>query len=220
MQQEQQPNAEILETDAQDTQAQENIEQPEDLENKEAQEGSEDEQKQSEEENPKVVPDKYNFDNIQMPDGITFDTALAEKFEPIAKKLNLSQEDANELVNMLAEHQHSQLANQQELIAEFKRQEIEASKIEYQKMMNADTEIGGGDKDKQNAYLDIADKGYTKFASQELMDTLQALGLDYHPSVIKHFYNLGKLVGNDSITKTNIPVGNAQNAADILYGQK
>ena len=79
-------------------------------------------------------------------------------------------------------------------------------------------EIGGGDKAKMNAYLDVADVGYNSFATPELKSVLSELHLDYHPAVIKLFHRLGKLCGNDSIAKTNAPTGTKQNAADILYG--
>ena len=164
------------------------------------------------------APEEYDFKSIEMPEGIRFDNALAEKFAPVAKKLNLSQDAANELVSMLAEHQKEQLGNQQELIAEFKRQELEATKIEYQKLLESDNEISGGGKEKYNAYLDVADKGYNSFASNELKGIIEQLGLQYHPIVIKHFHELGKLCGNDSIQKATIPTGEKQSAADILYG--
>lgn len=166
------------------------------------------------------APEEYDFKTIEMPEGIQFDNALADKFAPIAKKLNLSQEGANELVSLLAEHQKEQLGNQQELIAEFKRQELEATKIQYQKLLDSDNEISGGGKDKYNAYLDVADKGYNSFASDELKKVIEQLGLQYHPSVIKHFHKLGELCGNDTIQKSSIPAGEKQSAADILYGTK
>lgn len=164
------------------------------------------------------APDAYDFKSIELPEGIQFDNALADKFAPVAKELNLSQESANKLVNLLVEHQQSQLGNQKELIAAFKKQELEASVIEYQKMMNNDAEMGAGDKEKQNAFIDVADKGYNAFASDGLKNVLSQLGLVYHPEVIKHFHALGKLTGNDSIQQSTRPVDFNQRAADVLYG--
>ncbi len=165
------------------------------------------------------APENYDFKNLNLPEGIQFDNALAEKFATVGKKLNLSQDAANELVNMLVEHQKGQLGNQEQLIAEFKRQELETTKIEYQKLLNSDNEIGSN-KEAKEAYLDVADKGYSAFASKELQDVLAGLGLDYHPSVIKHFHKLGELCGNDSIQKPSMPVGSKQSAAEILYGER
>ena len=216
----QQPNAEILENVTSETDVQNQEAQSENLENEQAQ--IENQPKESEEqgENKEIygAPDAYDFKSIELPEGIQFDNALAQKFEPVAKELNLSQESANKLVNLLVEHQQSQLGNQKELIAAFKKQELEASVIEYQKMMNSDVEMGAGDKDKQNAYIDVADKGYNAFASEGLKNTLEQLGLIYHPEVIKHFHKLGKLTGNDSIQQSTRPAGASERPADVLYG--
>lgn len=216
----QQPNAEILENVTSETDVQNQEAQSENLENEQAQ--IENQSKESEEqgENKEIygAPDSYDFKSIELPEGIQFDNALAQKFEPVAKELNLSQESANKLVNLLVEHQQSQLGNQKEIIAAFKKQELEASVIEYQKMMNSDVEMGAGDKDKQNAYIDVADKGYNAFASEGLKNTLEQLGLIYHPEVIKHFHKLGKLTGNDSIQQSTRPAGASERPADVLYG--
>lgn len=164
------------------------------------------------------APEAYDFKDIQLPEGYKIDEALAAKFAPLGKELNLSQQSANKLANLLVEFQQSQLANADEKMAEFKRQEKAATQLSYEKMLNADKEIGGGDTAKMNAYIDIADVGYNSFASDELKSLLVDLGLDYHPAVIKHFHRLGKLCGNDKITKTNSPVGDALTPAQILYG--
>lgn len=164
------------------------------------------------------APENYDFKGLQLPEGFQIDEALAAKFAPIGKELNLSQQAANKLANLLVEVQQEQMADAPNKIAEYKRQEKEAVRLSYEKLLNTDKEIGGGDKTKMNAYLDVADVGYNSFATPELKSVLSDLHLDYHPAVIKLFYRLGKLCGNDSITRTNAPTGTKQNAADILYG--
>lgn len=164
------------------------------------------------------APENYDFKGLELPEGFQIDEALAAKFAPIGKELNLSQQSADKLANLLVEIQKEQLADAPNKFAEYKKQEQEAVKLSYEKLLNTDKEIGGGDKSKMNAYLDVADVGYNAFATPELKDVLSDLHLDYHPAVIKLFHRLGKLCGNDTITKTNTPTGTKQNAADILYG--
>lgn len=165
------------------------------------------------------VPENYDFKNLKMPDGFQFDEALAEKFAPVGKEIGLSQEQANKLANLFIEYQQAQLEDAPNKIAEFKRQEKEATKISYEKLLNDDKEIScNGDKAKMNAYLDVADIGYSNFATDELKGVFQELSLNYHPAVIKLFHRLGKLCGNDSISKTNSPVSAEKSAAEILYG--
>ena len=165
-----------------------------------------------------VVPETYDFKDLKMPEGIQLDEELAKEFTPIGKELNLTQQQANKLAECLANYQKKQLDSAPDKLAEYKKQESEATKLRYEKMLNTDKEIGGGDSAKMNAYLDTADIGYSNFASPELKGVFKELHLDYHPEVIKLFHKLGKLCGNDSITKAKAPVGTQQSAADILYG--
>ena len=165
------------------------------------------------------APENYDFKDVQLPEGFQIDEGIAKQFAPIGKELNLSQQSANKLAKLLVDIQQQQLADAPNKIAEFRKQEKEAVKLSYEKMLNTDKEINaGGDKAKMNAYLDVADKGYNAFADDELKGVFSDLHLNYHPAVIKFFHKLGKLTGNDTITKTNIPVGMKQDAADILYG--
>ena len=170
--------------------------------------------------NPEVygAPEAYDFKDVTLPDGWEFDNELAEKFAPIGKELNLSQQSANKLANLFIQAQQSNAAKFSEQFAELKKQESNATLLNYETLLNKDVEIGGGDKAKMNAYLDVADKGYSKFASPELQKVLQELHLDYHPAVIKHFHALAALTGNDSIFKPQAPVGTEKSAAEILYG--
>lgn len=187
-------------------------------ENDENLENQEENQVGAEEEKLNQAPESYDFKSIELPEGIQFDNELASKFEPIARELNLTQEDASKLVNMLVEHQKEQLGNQKEIIAEFKRQELEATKIEYQKMLETDKEISGKGKEYYDSYLNVAITGYKEFASEELMSVVEQHGLNLHPVVIKHFYRLGKLCGQDNIQISKNPAGEEKTAADILYG--
>ena len=85
-------------------------------------------------------------------------------------------------------------------------------------MLETDKEISGKGKEQYDAYLNLADKGYGAFASDELQNVISQYGLDYHPAVIKHFYRLGKLCGQDSVQNSQTPAGEKQSAAEILYG--
>lgn len=198
--------------------------------NSDEQDNSSDEQdKSSGEQNVQVdeqdngiygAPEVYDFKDLKMPEGFILDKDLAAKFEPLGKELNLSQQSANKLANLLVEYQQKEVESANEKIAEYKKQESALIKANYEKMLNEDEEIGGGNQTKMNAYIDVADVGYKEFASAELKAVLQELHLDYHPAVIKHFHRLAQLTGNDKITKTGSPAGVKQDIADIIYGSK
>lgn len=163
------------------------------------------------------APETYDFSKVNMPEGFKIDTVLADKFAPIGKELNLSQQAVDKLANFFVQYQQDKLATADEKIAEFRKQELNNAKLKYEQLLNNDKEIGAGDKAKMNAYIDVADVGYNSFASDELKDVLHNLHLDYHPAVIKHFYRLGKLCGNDKIMTSNTPAGTEMSAADIIY---
>ncbi len=163
------------------------------------------------------APETYDFKDLNYPDGIKMDEALAKEFAPLGKELNLSQQGANKLAQLLIEYQQKQLVDAPKKIAEFKKQEAVQTKLSYEKMLREDKEIGGGDETKMNAYIDVADVGYDNFASNDLKNLLHSLSLDFHPAVIKHFHRLGKLCGEDSIAKTG-QQKNDLTPAQILYG--
>ena len=164
------------------------------------------------------APDNYDYTNLKLPEGIKIDDSLAEEFSPIAKELNLSQQGVNKLCDFFAQYQQKSLEGADEKIAEFKKIEKAKTKAEYEKLLNTDKEIGGGDSDKMNSYLDTADIGYDAFATKELKAVLSEYSLDYHPAVIKLFYRLGKLCGQDKIIHSNTPSGSKVDAAEVLYG--
>ena len=167
------------------------------------------------------APEAYDFKGLNLPEGYTIDEELAAKFAPIGKELNLSQESANKLANLLVQSQQKMLSSVSQQFAEYKKQEQEAVNLGYEKLLNEDKEIsGGGDEAKRNAYLDVADVGYNNFATPALKSVLSKLHLDYHPDVIKLFHRLGKLCGSDKIIQSNKPVSATQNTADLIYGQK
>jgi hypothetical protein len=96
-------------------------------------------------------------------------------------------------------------------------QQVQQAKVaQYQQALNTDKEIGNGDRSKMNAYLDVADKGYTAFATDEVKQALAEVGLNYHPAIVKMFHRIGELVGDDKIYGTRSPVA-SQDPADILY---
>lgn len=157
-------------------------------------------------------PEQFDYKDIELPEGIRLDEELVKEFNPIAKKLNLSQSSANELVSLGVKLAQKQAGNLPAIM-----QQVQQAKVaQYQQALNTDKEIGNGDRSKMNAYLDVADKGYTAFATDEVKQALAEVGLNYHPAIVKMFHRIGELVGDDKIYGTRSPV-TSQDPADILY---
>lgn len=165
------------------------------------------------------APETYDFKEIEMPDGVEFSQELADKFSPIAKKLNLSQKGANEIVGIYLDILKEQHASAPEILEKYQADLQNAKTAQYEKMLNQDEEIGGGDEDKMNKYIDVANVGYKKFANESLQNLFKETGLRYHPEVVKLFHKLGKMSGDDKIDSFGSPVSN-ETPAQILYGNK
>ena len=160
------------------------------------------------------APETYDYTNIKLPDGYEYDKDMLKEFDALNKETNLSQAQANKYMEF-----GLKLAQKQSGSVPAILKQVQQAKItQYQQALNTDEEIGGGDKTKMNAYLDVADKGYTAFAGDDVKSALAEAGLNYHPAIIKMFHRIGKLIGDDKIYSPKTPSGTAYDAADILYG--
>lgn len=159
-------------------------------------------------------PEAYDYKDVKLPEGSQLDKEMLKEFDALNKETNLSQAQANKYMELGIKLAQKNAGNLPNLL-----QQVTQAKItQYQQALNTDKEICGGDKNKLNAYLDIADKGYTALASDGLKKVLAETGLNYHPEVIKLFHKLGERVGDDKVFNAKVPAGSQQDAADILYG--
>lgn len=104
-----------------------------------------------------------------------------EAFRPIAKELNLTQEQAQKLVDVQAHTaQRWQEAVQQHVVD---------TRLGWRESAQTDEEIGG---DKFAENLAIAKVGRDTFGNDALKALLDESGLGDHPEVIRFFYKVGK----------------------------
>ena len=161
------------------------------------------------------APENYDYKDIKLPEGYEYDKDMLKEFDALNKETNLSQAQANKYMEFGVKLAQKQAGN----IPEILKQVQQAKVTQYKQALNTDKEIGAGDKNKMNAYLDVADKGYSAFANDEVKAALADAGLNYHPAVIKMFHKIGELVGDDNIFAANKPKGTDNNdPAEILYG--
>ena len=159
------------------------------------------------------APETYDYKDVNIPEDLEYDKDMLKEFDALNKETNLSQAQANKYMQFgirLAQKYNADLPKVLE--------QVQQAKItQFKQAMNTDEEIGGGDKAKMAAYLDVADKGYVAFANDEVKAALADAGLNYHPAIIKMFHRIGELVGDDKIYQTKAPSG-TNDVADILYG--
>ncbi len=154
----------------------------------------------SEKENKPAAPEKYEF---TPPEGQELDANALAVFEPIAKELGLSQEQAQKLVDIYPQIQQQQAEAWSKQVAD------------WGEHVKADKEIGG---DKFNASVGAAQRALDQFGNTELREYLNASGLGNHPALVRFCAKVGKAMAEDTFVVPN--QGGQRSAADILYGKK
>lgn len=151
-------------------------------------------------ENPINAPDKYDF---KVSEGQQLDVTSVKAFEPIARELDLSNEQAQKLVDLYGAKIMPQVIKQQ---AEQWQQQIDS----WVKTVNDDQQLGSIES------INHAQKALEKFGSPDLKQYLNDTGLGNHPELIRVFANIGQAMAEDNMVTGN---NNGQiSAADVLFG--
>lgn len=137
---------------------------------------------------PAGAPEKYD---LKVPDGMTIDEAALAEFDPIARELNLSNEQAQKLADIYSKR-----------MAESSRQQQEQWKQTTEKWVDdvkADKELGG-----QNLETSIkhAQAALNKFGTPELRSQMDATGMGNHPELVRVFARIGKAMAEDTFVQS------------------
>lgn len=172
--------------------------------------GAEDEKGDDDKKPPAGAPEKY--EDFKLPDGQIIKPETLEGFVPIAKELNLSQDQAQKLVDFQSGILAADLKAQEDAFTENRKAWLETAR--------GDQEYGGA-KFKENKA--VATKAFQKFGSPELQKFFADAGLTSHPEVIRLFYRIGRLVGEDTHVPAAPGGGTKKKDGFIgtdLYGKK
>jgi hypothetical protein len=151
--------------------------------NKPAQDGKADEGKGG-------APEKYG--DFKLPEGVEVDKAMLEGFLPVAKELNLSQEQAQKLVDFQSQYVAHAAKAQQEA--------WDTMQADWVKAAKADKDIGGP---AFNDSVGFAAKAIKQFGTAELKAALDATGVGNHPEFIRVFAKIGKAMSEDKFHVSN-----------------
>lgn len=160
-------------------------------------------EKPAEEAKPEGAPEKY--EDFKLPEGVTVDAAAVESFTPIAKELNLSQEQAQKLVDYFAKVRGDEVQASVKAVADLRTGWVGTAK--------ADQEIGGA---KFTENLSVAKTALDKFGTPQLRDALNQTGLGDHPEVIRFFHRVGRALAEDKVV-TGSPGSQAKTLAERMY---
>lgn len=144
------------------------------------QQATEQKPEEGKKETPPGAPEKYEF---QAPDGTALDDAVVGAFSEVAKKHNLTQEQAQDI-----------LASVAPVIASRNAEAFSATVTGWAEETKADKEIGGA---ALNENLAIGKKALDAFGSDPLRTMLNDTGLGNHPEVIRFFVKVGKAISED-----------------------
>jgi hypothetical protein len=148
------------------------------------------------------------YEDFTVPDGMALDRDALESFTPVARELNLTQAQAQQLVDLYATQLNALKASQDEQVASLRKGWVESVK--------ADEEIGGA---AMNEKLAVAVKALDKFGTPQLRRILAESGLGDHPEMVRVFYRIGKAGAEDKIEsgEGSQPPPDQRSPAEILY---
>ncbi|WFW79192.1 peptidase [Citrobacter braakii] len=149
------------------------------------------------------APEKYDFKPAE---GQELDAAALEQFEPIARELNLTNEQAQKMVDLYGTKIMPMVQQQQ---AESWQKTTE----QWAADVKADKEIGG---DKLTGNLSAAQRALAQFGTPELKEYLEGTGLGNHPELVKAFIKIGKAMSEDGMVDGSNQ--GQRSAAEVLYG--
>lgn len=152
---------------------------------------------------PEGAPEKYEF---KAGEGVDLDTEALKDFEPVARHLNLTNEQAQKLVDAYPKI----LAGVQQRQADA----WQATTEQWAADVKVDKEIGG---DHLTENLSAAQRAFDQFGSPSLKEYLNTTGLGNHPDLVKAFVKIGKSMSEDGMV-TGKESGQ-RSAAEVLYGK-
>lgn len=158
---------------------------------------------EKEEQKPEGAPDKYEF---KAGEGVELDSGAMADFEPVARELNLTNEQAQKLVDVYPK-----------ILAGVQQRQVEAWQKQtegWAETVKADKEVGG---DKLTSNLSAAQRALDQFGTPELREYLDGTGLGNHPELVKAFIKVGKAMSEDGVI-TGKESGQ-RSAAEVLYGK-
>ncbi len=157
----------------------------------------------------------YNFSKFKSAN-YELDEALLNKFQPIAKKLNLSQESVESLMEIALEMSEKQRA----MYEKDEKQKRDNDIKKYDKMFRDDSELPDLNSSDVREYMKYANSAYSEFCSPKLKEFFESTGLNYHPEIIKLFHKIGELSASDGVNYSGKPVLEDLTPAQILYGTR
>jgi hypothetical protein len=151
---------------------------------------------------PVGAPDKYA--DFKLPDGVTLDASEVTDLQTYAKTNNLTQEQAQAVLDRTLKTRSDTEAS----VVAKQAEALKTMSTEWKATTQADKEIGG---DALQANLATAVKARDAFGSPALIQILNDSGMGNHPEVVRFFVKVGKAMSEDKFVQGNANSGTAAN---------
>ena len=157
----------------------------------------------------------YDYNEIELPEGMTIDEDGAKQLNDIATKYNMSNKGACELMKMAV----ANATKIQQQILQSQTNETNQRLERYQNEILNDSEIGG---DKFDECKALAEKAYKQFIQidKEAHELFVKSTLNSNPAVFKMFVSIGKQMGDGKIHSGSSSASSKKDVATRLFGSE
>lgn len=146
------------------------------------------------------------YADFSVPEGISIDTDLMGKFNTLAKDVNLSQDNAQKLVDLVSENTKS--------LTEKGEADFIKTRDEWINNLKKDPDFGG---EKFNETIERAKRAVNKFGSKDLLQFLDKSGYGDNAELLKMFARVDRLVGEDKLVDGKPSGFRPKSSAEVLY---
>jgi hypothetical protein len=156
------------------------------------------------------------YQPFTLPEGMQLDEDMVAKATPVLRRLNVSQEDAQELVSIVADRMQQAVNG----VVEQTRNGFAQLQTEWKSAALADAELGNGDKTVLAQKLGGAKEVLRTFATPEFRSQVKEWGWENSPEFIRFLHRVRSKLSEDAFVDAR---GSSQpkaptRAADIMYG--
>lgn len=150
------------------------------------------------------APDKY--EDFTLPEGYEPDVDTLDSFKDFAKSKNLSQDEAQQLIDLQTKNLEDNFTKLQD--------EWKNIQKEWREDSEKDKEFGGT---AFNENLGLAKKALDEFGNKELAEALEVTGMGNHPELIRFLVNVGKKMAEDGVLRSGADQRGDKTPAEILF---
>lgn len=148
-----------------------------------------------------------SYESFVLPEGISIDEGILGKFDIVAKDLNLSQEQAQKVIDLANDHAENMSVKTQEAWTKVRDGWVSDLKT--------DKEFGGA---KYNETCDRARRVIRNYADEGFLSDLRQ-GFGDNPGLARMLAKIDRAMGEDKVVEGGPSAKQTLTAAEIIYGK-